>query len=426
MLKKLADDAVFDFIAVGAGPANLSLAIQATESKDNRAKRWLVLEKENRVRWHKEMLLPDSRLDTHFVKDLVTLVNPTSEFTFLNYLHKHQRLEDFLNCGNTSPFRADFDLYIQWASERLKQRIHTSTLVTSVSVSDEGHYIVQAASTDGQEERIYRARNLVFGVGFRPKTICGLDLRHPRVIHSSEFLERMTDIENRNEALSVFVIGAGQSAAEIIRYFYDHTSHSVTGIVDDFAFTTKEGTAFINESYNGNFVDRFHQFAPKLRQEFNLRRKNMNYGVVDSELLAELYNDLYYGRNFQNRHIEFLQFSRMVGADAYDDRVTVKIKNRETQATGEHNFDYVVLACGYDPTYPFHFLENIETNMDQLTYPRPIVERDYSLRLNVDCSTVGKIYLNGGVSHSHGPANDVLSVVSFRAKDILASIHQLG
>ncbi|NBB81460.1 MAG: SidA/IucD/PvdA family monooxygenase [Verrucomicrobia bacterium] len=180
---------IYDFIAVGAGPANLSLAIQATESADSRTDRWLILEKEQEVRWHPGMILPGSRLDTHFVKDLVSLKDPTSRFSFLNYLADQGRIEDFLNCGNTSPYRADFDRYIQWVAEKLGDRIATSTEVVSIDIEDGGDYCVTVVTTTG-DSKIYRARNIVVGVGFKPRAICGLDLTHPRVIHSSEFLEK--------------------------------------------------------------------------------------------------------------------------------------------------------------------------------------------------------------------------------------------
>jgi len=422
MLKKLIDNnGLYDFIAVGAGPSNLSLAIQATESESQQKNSWLILEKESEVRWHPGMLLPGSRLDTHFVKDLISLINPTSNFSFLNYLRENKKIESFLNCGNTSPFRADFDRYIQWVAAGLSPRIVTSAKVVSVDLDDTGHYLVQVI-TPQSGTNIYRTRNVVVGVGFQPKAICGLQLNHPRVIHSSEFLEKIGRTEDFVEPGQVLVVGGGQSAAELLNYLHMTTPHAVTGIIGDFGLTTKEGTAFINESYNGNFIDRFHGMSPAMREWFVAQRRNMNYGVVDSSLIDELYNNCYHSENFENRPIEFLQFSKMIDAMPSADGITVRVENRETGETYNRRFDYVVLACGYDTTYPLRLLNNIVAQQDDLSQPRPIVNRDYSILQTSDAVSAGKIFLNGGVSFSHGPAGDVLSVISYRARDILASI----
>jgi L-ornithine N5-monooxygenase len=422
MLQNLPEnDDIYDFIAVGAGPANLSLAIQSTEAEEGRANRWLILEKESEVRWHAGMLLPGSRLDTHFVKDLITLTNPTSSFTFLNYLCEQNRIEDFLNCGNTSPFRADFDRYIQWVSSRLGDRISNSSEVVSVDIDENGDYLVHSASAAG-EVKIYRTRNVVVGVGFKPRAICGLDLDHPRVIHSSDFLGKISRTKDFDVPSNVLVVGGGQSAAELLNHLHMSTPHSITGIVSDFGLMAKEGTAFINESYNGRFVDRFHDMTAAMRQWFVAQRRNMNYGVVDSALIDELYNNCYYSANFEDRAIEFLQFSKVVEATTADDGVNVRIENRETGEAYDRQFDYVVLACGYDATYPFRFLHSINTQQDASSLPRPVVNRDYSVDQGDDSQAIGKVYLNGGVSYSHGPAGDVLSVIAYRARDILTSI----
>ena len=43
------------------------------------------------------MLLDDATMQVSFLKDLVTMRNPTSDFSFLSYLHERGRLVDFIN-----------------------------------------------------------------------------------------------------------------------------------------------------------------------------------------------------------------------------------------------------------------------------------------------------------------------------------------
>ena len=49
-------------------------------------------------------------------KDLATLRNPRSKFTFLSYLHSQNRLSAFINRGTTIPSRREFADYLTWAA----------------------------------------------------------------------------------------------------------------------------------------------------------------------------------------------------------------------------------------------------------------------------------------------------------------------
>ncbi len=51
-----------------------------------------------------------------FIKDLATVRDPRSEFTFLNYLQKHGRLVQFANLGTFLPTRLEFEDYMRWCA----------------------------------------------------------------------------------------------------------------------------------------------------------------------------------------------------------------------------------------------------------------------------------------------------------------------
>ena len=67
------------------------------------------------------MLLPDTLMQISFLKDLATLRNPTSPFTFLSYLHTHGRLLPFINRASFIPTRREFADYLTWVSERVQE-----------------------------------------------------------------------------------------------------------------------------------------------------------------------------------------------------------------------------------------------------------------------------------------------------------------
>jgi L-ornithine N5-oxygenase len=88
------DDTVYDILGIGFGPSNLALAIALDEEVRflERKPRMRFLDRQADFTWHGGMLLPDSHMQISFLKDLVSLRDPTSPFSFVNYLHKKGRL----------------------------------------------------------------------------------------------------------------------------------------------------------------------------------------------------------------------------------------------------------------------------------------------------------------------------------------------
>jgi L-ornithine N5-oxygenase len=70
------------------------------------------------------MLLDDATMQVSFVKDLVTMRDPTSDFSFLAYLHKKGRLVDFINHKILYPLRVEFHDYLEWAASRVDHLVH--------------------------------------------------------------------------------------------------------------------------------------------------------------------------------------------------------------------------------------------------------------------------------------------------------------
>ena len=93
-------------LAIGAGPANLALAVAIEESGSTElAEHTLMLEQAPDVKWQRDLLMPWARSQVSFLKDLVTLRNPRSRFSFLNFLHANGRLDEFINLGTFHPYR---------------------------------------------------------------------------------------------------------------------------------------------------------------------------------------------------------------------------------------------------------------------------------------------------------------------------------
>jgi len=55
-----------------------------------------------------------------FMKDLATLRNPRSRYTFMSYLHSQGRLISFINRGSTIPTRKEYSDYLSWAAAEVQ------------------------------------------------------------------------------------------------------------------------------------------------------------------------------------------------------------------------------------------------------------------------------------------------------------------
>src|SRR5689334_11511943 len=94
---------VHDLVGVGFGPSNLALAIAIAEhnaelppTPGTRPVTAAFVERQRGFGWHRGMLLEDATMQVSFLKDLVTLRNPKSDFSFLCYLQSRDRLIDFI------------------------------------------------------------------------------------------------------------------------------------------------------------------------------------------------------------------------------------------------------------------------------------------------------------------------------------------
>lgn len=239
LISPCAEDAIHDLVAVGFGPASLAIACALHDSLEadmrsgrarNSKPKVLFLEKQDGFAWHSGMLLPSAKMQISFIKDMATLRDPRSRFTFINYLHENGRLVEFTNLGTFLPQRAEYEDYLRWCAGHFKDVVRYSTDVTSVSVENPGRsgpvktFIVSAWESATGRTVSFRARNVLVAIGGQPKLPDILPKGHPRVLHSSQFAHHVPRLlPDTTAPYRVAVLGSGQSAAEAfnsIHYTY--------------------------------------------------------------------------------------------------------------------------------------------------------------------------------------------------------------
>lgn len=216
----------YDLVCVGFGPASLAIAV-ALHDKGIHA-RVLYLERQRQFVWHGGMLLPDARMQISFLKDLATLRDPQSHFTFLNYLKCKNRLVAFTNLSTFLPLREEYNDYLTWCASHFDQKVcyGQETLDISPYTGESGRvesWTIRSKDVTTGVETAVKARHVVIAVGGEPKIpLALLDLSpESLIIHSSSYSNRITKIlEDGRSKRQVAVIGGGQSAAEIFNDLY--------------------------------------------------------------------------------------------------------------------------------------------------------------------------------------------------------------
>lgn len=235
---------VLDLICIGFGPASLATAIAIHDTLPGNARpKCLYLEKQSQFAWHSGMQIPGAKMQISFLKDLATTRQPTSTFTFINYLHSVGRLHAFINLGTFLPSRKEFEAYLKWCASRVEKddQVLYGTEVISVNPETVVEGKVKFWEVVGRnaygELASWRSSKVIIAMGGQP--IIPPQLKNiGRAFHSSHYLHQITQIDKeqrqagqKKKKLRFAVVGAGQSAAEIFNDLWDRFPESKIDLV---------------------------------------------------------------------------------------------------------------------------------------------------------------------------------------------------
>ena len=410
---------VHDLIGVGFGPANLALAIALAEgpgSREGLSARFV--ERQPHFGWHRGMLLDDATMQISYLKDLVTLRNPTSRFSFLSYLHERDRLPDFINYGSPYPTRREFHDYLEWAAAPFAEQVDYGCEVQRIEPvpDDPGLLDVHVREVGGRSTG-YRARNVVLATGLVPQLPPGV-VPGERVWHSSELLTR---IDSLPDPTRVIVIGAGQSAAEVVDHLHRRFADAeVCAIFARYGYSPADDSAFANRVFDPAAVDDFYGAAPEVKNMIMGYHANTNYSVVDQELIESLYRRHYQEKVSGRERLRFRNVSRVTDAVELDGRVELAVESMLDGSREVLTADLVVHATGYRSADPLQLLGAAAGHCRRDELDRLVLHRDY--RVDTAPELAAGLYVQGATEHSHGLSSTLLSTAAVRAGDIAASV----
>ncbi|MCY0920876.1 MULTISPECIES: lysine N(6)-hydroxylase/L-ornithine N(5)-oxygenase family protein [unclassified Streptomyces] len=420
---------IHDLIGIGFGPSNVAMAIALSEHNARVGRQEAVtahfFEQQPRFGWHRGMLIDDATMQVSFMKDLVTLRNPTSEYSFLCYLQSKGRLIDFVNHKNLFPLRVEFHDYLEWAAAKVDDMVSYGHQVVSVEPVERDGVVeyLDVTARSGDEVVVHRARNLVIGTGLRPVMPEGVE-RTERVWHNSDLLSKVEGLEG-DEPTRFVVVGAGQSAAENVAYLHRRFPQAeVCAVFSRYGYSPADDSSFANRIFDPEAVGEYYSAPEDVKQRLMGYHANTNYSVVDMDLIDDLYRQAYREKVLGAERLRFLNVSRLTGVEETADGVRATIKSL---VSGEENLldaDVVVCATGYLQADGLGLLGEVADRCHRDDQGRVRVERDYRVATDLDLRC--GIYLQGGTEHTHGITSSLLSNTAVRVGEILDSILDRG
>ena len=410
---------VYDLLGIGVGPFNLGLAALAEPIAELET---VFLERKPGFDWHPGMLLPEAHLQVPFMADLVTMADPTSQYSFLNYLKRVGRLYPFYIRENFYPLRAEYNKYCQWVAAKLPQ-VKFGANVLRVDYRD-GLYTVQT------EAESFRTRRLALGTGtepFLPAGARGLgalsDCSGPTAdsgsagvaLHNGWYAARKAELQ---ELASITIVGSGQSAAEV--YFdllAEQPGHgyALNWVTRSPRFFPLEYTKLTLEMTSPEYVDYFHALPGASRNRLGAEQKGL-YKGIDGELINAIYDLLY------QRSLEGPVRTRLFTNTSVDlvrpvpDGFSLELTQTEQQKAFGLDSQGLVFATGYSYREP-DFLSGIRHRINYDAQGRFDVDREYSISREP-----GEIFVQNAELHTHGFSSPDLGMGAYRNSCILRRV----
>ncbi|KAG1878377.1 L-lysine 6-monooxygenase (NADPH-requiring)-domain-containing protein [Suillus subluteus] len=434
---------VYDVIGLGFGPANLAVAgallEQSRETCPISVNKSLFIERYPEFKWHPGMLLPGTRMQISFLKDLATLRSPQSPITFVAYLHSQNRLVDFINRGCITPTRKEYSDYLAHAARYVAS-------VIAIEEGGEGTVQVHSRVLTTGETIIRRAKNLIISPGgspWVPRCIQTI-LPHRRIIHSSQYISSvepmLATMKATTRSLKIAVVGAGQSAVEVLLDLNSRLTsmgksadqtHNLHLIIRGGSLNPSEGGPFANQIYNPEMVDVMYNLQSDSRRRVMADYKATNYGVVNPYTLDSLYQVMYdqqvdgdiarRGGNAlpgTSAHITIIPYSNLTNplqtpTETEDtDTLSVLLENTLTQELSEMTYDAIICATGYERNSWLNLLKSSNLGKHFGLYAssdktRLAVDRDFRVATNGKNGDFGAPTMNGKNGTSKAAANGI-------------------
>lgn len=402
-----------DVVGIGLGPFNLGLACLAAPFRDLDA---VFLEGRSEFDWHPGMLLPDATLQVPFLADLVTMADPTSPYSFLNYLKEQGRIYPFYVRESFYPLRTEFNDYCRWATRRLGS-VEFDRAVDRVE-HDGSAYVVRSLDPHTGRRHTHRARRIVVGTGTPAHVPHALRGLAGPVCHSGHYLSHRADLR---QLRSVTVVGSGQSAAEIyldLLEGIEDSGYKLTWVTRSPRFFPLEYTKLTLEMTSPEYTRYFHGLPAGTRDRLLSSQRGL-YKGISADVIDRIHDTLYrlHAAGPDPRVGTRLLTNTAVVGGGYDGAAyRLDLHHDETSTPMTLQTEGLVLATGYRSTLP-DFLAPVRDRIRWDARGRPDVHPHYAV------DHAGEdIFVQNAEEHTHGFVAPDLGMGAYRNSVILSRL----
>ena len=396
----------FHTIGVGAGPANLSLAALHASATEERI---ALFDKQPGPTWHDTLLHSGVRMQSSWLKDLVSIVDPTHKLSFLNYLVSTGRLFALLNAQFDFIPRREYMNYLAWAAGQI-DNIHYAVTIDRISLADDGFVVYSG------DRPLARSEHVVVGVGTRPSIPASLeDLPRERAFLADDLLLRIGELA-LDASAPVAVVGGGQTGLECVLHLMHAGMTDIRWLGRGQWFQTIDDSPVANEFYRPAH-QRFLQDLPRATRRRLVSEQKLTNDAATPGALRELYQGNY------DRMLALGRFpaSLLPGRDVMSGEMRgdqLVLNCSTNQGIERHHVRHAVMATGretVDVPFDAQLRSRIATEDGEM-----VVEQDYSVRCEGLDSR--RIYAMNRARMSHGIPDANLTLLPVRSAIVLNSM----
>jgi len=402
----------YDLIGIGIGPFNLSLSALLTKTNHFQ---YQFYERNKNINWHSGMLLKNSILQVSYLKDLVTLVDPTNPWSFLAYLSHCGHIYQFLNRKSSIVSRIEYERYYQWAARTLPNLSFEKEVYSIDYLPRQKKFSLKLNNEE------VCSKHLSIGVGHAPH-IPEMFSHYlsSRVFHASLYKQSISSLDLFNK--NVIVIGGGQSGAEIIHDLLDKqgTLGSLTWVSRRLNFLPMEDACFTNEFYTPSYVNYFFELSD-IAKKNNLKQQKISCNGISEALANDVYRKIYTAKYVECSPtlIRLYPNHSIKRVESVNSNYKVQIYSNDTQSRQALSADIVILATGYNERIPGCLSSFVDRYKDR-NDPTLRFNKDYSLRWQHQATN--KIFFQNFNLQSHGISDPNLSLAAWRNATIINSL----
>jgi lysine N6-hydroxylase len=407
----------YDLVGIGLGPFNLGLAALAEPLAGLST---LFLDTRPGFSWHPGLLLEGAQLQVPFLADLVSLVDPTSRWSFLSYLRAQDRLFPFYFAERFHIPRREYDHYCRWVAESLPCCRFNSRVDGLRWAPGTSRFLVDVTDpATGATTRV-AARHVVLGVGTEaavPEPLAHLLGEH--VFHAGQYLDHVPALAG---ARDVTVVGSGQSGAEVFLDLLRRAPESgwrVRWLTRSPAFAPMEYSKLGLEHFTPDYTGYFRELPESIRDRLVPGQWQL-YQAISAETIDEIHH-LLYERSVggQRPEVSLTANVAVQAARATDDGYLLSCRETRQDRKFTVRTDRVVLATGYAARRP--------ALLDPLT---DLVRWDHRGRYQVDVdfsvalapAVTGSLFVQNAELHTNGVGTPDLGLGAWRSATILNAV----